>query len=279
MAGREPHWEIQVLEFARSAPQSPANIYAGAHGEPDLVLPFSFALARNGDRILLVDCGYIDEGDAAVIARRVNVREWISPVRLLAECGVAPDAVTDVIVSHAHFDHIGSIAEFPKARLYIQKEEYLWWFEALALPRRFSALTVPVHPPDLVAAFAASLEGRLVLLDGDRDDILPGVHVRRGRGHTPGQQFAVLQTARGRTVVSGDCVYGARNILGNNGDGVYVPLGNGVGSAIDQLDTIDRINAEIAGDMGRLVILHDPDGWPNLRLQAEVDGFRILRLE
>ena len=78
-------------------------------------------------------------------------------------------------------------------------------------------------------------------------------------------------------MVAGDCIYGARNITGNNGDGVYVPLGAGIGSAWDQVKTIDRINREIAGDLSRLIILHDFDRWRNLEILREVDGFRILR--
>ena len=53
-------------------------------------------------------------------------------------------------------------------------------------------------------------------------------------------------------VVSGDCVYAARNITGHNNDGVYVPLANGVGSIWEQLKTIDRINNEIGGDISPL---------------------------
>ena len=41
---------------------------------------------------------------------------------MLGEIGVTPDAITDIVLSHAHFDHMGSIAEFPKARIYIQKQ-------------------------------------------------------------------------------------------------------------------------------------------------------------
>jgi hypothetical protein len=92
-----------------------------------------------------------------------------------------------------------------------------------------------------------------------------------------GQQFAILETEKGRLVVSGDCVYDRRNIKGHNNDGVYVPLANGVGSIWEQLKTMDRINAEIGGDLDRLIILHDSKRWPNLPLIREIEGFRILR--
>ena len=129
---------------------------------------------------------------------------------MLAELGLSPDDITDIVVSHAHFDHMGSIAEFPKARLYLQKQELLSWHEAMALPPQFGFLTAIIDPDNLRTAFDASVEHRLTLVDGDRDNLLPGIHVRLGQGHTMGQQFVIVETARGRLVVSGDCVYSSR---------------------------------------------------------------------
>jgi len=211
------------------------------------------------------------------MAIRFDVPWWISPLRMLEEMGIGRDDISDIVLSHAHFDHMGSIGEFPKARLHIQKREYLSWMEAMALPRQYGFLTQVVHPDDLRTAFDASLEHRLGLIEGDRDNVLPGIHVRTGEGHTLGQQFIVVETARGRIVVAGDCIYGARNILGNNNDGVYIPLGAGIGSTWEQIKTIDRINDEIGGDMSKLVILHDFDRWAKLEVTGEVEGFRIFR--
>jgi glyoxylase-like metal-dependent hydrolase (beta-lactamase superfamily II) len=270
-------WELYVVEYARSRNQPVATLIAGAFEDGTMEVPFSFVLARNGNRNVLLDCGFMNEGGGAEMAVRFDVPWWISPLRMLEEMGVARDDVSDIVLSHAHFDHMGGIAEFPKARLHIQKREYLSWMEAMALPRQYGFLTQVVHPDDLRTAFDASLEHRLNLIEGDRDDVLPGIHVRTGEGHTLGQQFIIVETARGRIVVSGDCIYGARNILGNNNDGVYIPLGAGVGSTWEQIKTIDRINTEIGGDMSKLVILHDFDRWAKLEIEREVEGFRIIR--
>jgi glyoxylase-like metal-dependent hydrolase (beta-lactamase superfamily II) len=56
------------------------------------------------------------------------------------------------------------------------------------------------------------------------DNLLPSIHVRLGEGHTMGQQFVVIETSKGKPVISGDCIYARRNICGHNRDGVYVPL-------------------------------------------------------
>jgi glyoxylase-like metal-dependent hydrolase (beta-lactamase superfamily II) len=270
-------WELFVFEYARSRNQPVASLIHGAFADGVMDVPFSFVLARSGERNVLIDCGFMNEGGGAEMAIRFDVPWWVSPVRMLAEFGLPANKVGDIVLSHAHFDHMGSIAEFPKAALHIQKREYLSWMEAMALPRQYGFLTAVVHPDDLRTAFDASLEHRLKLVDGDVDDLLPGIHVRKGEGHTLGQQFVIVETGRGRVVVSGDCIYGARNILGNNNDGVYIPLGNGIGSTWDQIKTIDRINSEINGDMSRLIILHDFDRWARLPVVKDVAGFRIMR--
>jgi glyoxylase-like metal-dependent hydrolase (beta-lactamase superfamily II) len=126
-------------------------------------------------------------------------------------------------------------------------------------------------------ALEASIEHRVNLIDGDKDNVLPGIHVRFGSGHTIGQQFVIVESARGRLLISGDCLYTTTQLYGHNHDGVYAPLNNAVGSVWDQLKTLDRIQQELAGDMGRLVILHDTERWQGLPVVAEVEGFRIVR--
>ena len=270
-------WELYVLEYARSRNQPVASLIQGAFDEGVMNVPFAFVLARNGKRNVLIDSGFMNKGGGAEMATKFDIPWWISPVRLLGELGVLAEQVTDIFISHAHFDHMGGIGEFPNAMIYMQKREYLSWLEAMALPPRFGFLTAAVSPDDLRSALDASVDHRLTLLEGDKDNVLPGIHARFGEGHTLGQQFVVVEAAKGRIVVSGDCVYAARNITGNNNDGVYVPLAFGVGSIWEQLKTIDRINDEIAGDISRIIILHDADRWSKLPIVKEIDGFRILR--
>jgi hypothetical protein len=147
----------------------------------------------------------------------------------------------------------------------------------MALPPQFGFLTDIINPDDLRAAFDASVEHRLTLLDGDKDNLMPGLHVRLGSGHTIGQQFVILESPRGRIVVSGDCVYSSRNLTGHNHSGVYVPLANGIGSIWEQLKTMDRINDEIGGDLGKLIILHDAARWQHLPEVKSIEGFRISK--
>ena len=271
-------WDVHVIEFARSKDQPLIDLVNGAPPSTVLDLPFGFVLAQNGDRNVLIDTGFLNEGSGAEFSKKFGIPDWISPVRMLEELGVKAGDITDIVLSHAHFDHMGSIGEFPEAALYIQKSELLSWYEAIALPKRFAHLTAIIDPDNLRQALEASIEHRVTLVDGDKDNVLPGIHVRLGSGHTIGQQFVLVDTPAGRRVISGDCVYSRRQFTGHHDDGVYVPLNNAVGSVWEQLKTIDKMNDELGGDLSKLVVLHDIERWKGHQVVKEVEGFRIVRI-
>ncbi|SDB37389.1 N-acyl homoserine lactonase family protein [Bauldia litoralis] len=270
-------WDLFVLEYARSHQQPWVDLISGMYEDGKVDLPFSFMLAQQGDRNVLIDTGFMQGEGSSGFSEKFGVPNWVSPVRMLEEVGVSADAVTDIVITHAHFDHMGSVGEFPNANLIIQKSELLTWYEAIALPKRFGYLTAIIDPDNLKTALEASIEHRVTLVDGDKDNVLPGLHVRLGSGHTVGQQFVIVETGRGRLVVSGDCVYSRMQITGRDNDGVYIPLNNATGCVWDQLKTIDKINTEIGGDQERLIVLHDIDRWPGLPLVKEVEGFKIVK--
>jgi glyoxylase-like metal-dependent hydrolase (beta-lactamase superfamily II) len=268
-------WDLHVIEYARSHQQPWVDLISGMAHDGAVDLPFSFCLARSGERIVLIDTGFMQ--DDSSFSRRFGVPTWISPVRMLSEMGIAALDVTDIVLTHCHFDHMGSVAEFPNATIHIQKSELLSWYEAFALPKRFRHLTMIIDPDNMRAALEASFEFRINMIDGDRDDVLPGIHVRIASGHTIGQQFVIVETGAGRRVISGDCIYNKCQLLGHGGDGIYVPLNKAVGSVWEQLKSLDKLNNEIGGELSNLVILHDPDRWQGRPLEKEVDGFAIVR--
>ena len=271
-------WDLHVMEFARSKNQPWVDLISGMYKEGVMDLPFSFILAQREGRRLLIDTGFMQEEPCNGFSRKFGIPTWISPLRLLAEMGLKADDITDIVVTHAHFDHMGSIAEFPNAHIYIQKSELLSWYEMIALPKRFGHLTAIIDPDNLRTALDASIQHRVTLVDGDKDNTLPGVHVRLGSGHTIGQQFVVIETENGRRVISGDCVYSRRQFTGHNNDGVYAPLNNAVGSVWEQLKTIDKMNEELGGELDRLVVLHDIERWKGQSIVKEIEGLRIVKI-
>ena len=93
--------------------------------QPPIDTPFAFVVARRDDRIVLVDTGFMRERGGARMAEKFGVPRWISPVRMLEELGIGAGDVTDIVLSHAHFDHAGSIDQFPRAHIHSAKSRAL----------------------------------------------------------------------------------------------------------------------------------------------------------
>ena len=78
-------WDLFVLEYARSRNQPIASLVQGTYTEGAINVPFSFVVARSGDRVALIDTGFMREESGALMAQKFGIPEWISPLRLLQE--------------------------------------------------------------------------------------------------------------------------------------------------------------------------------------------------
>ena len=125
----------------------------------------------------------------------------------LASLGVAPEAVTDVVVSHLHFDHAGALTRvdeegrlalnFPHARVHTQKRHWAW---ACAPTEKDRA---SFRPENYAPVAEANL---LVLHDGDAEPA-PSLEIRAGDGHTMGHQMVLVHGHDGDGLVfTGDTI-------------------------------------------------------------------------
>ena len=149
-----------------------------------------------GDRKILIDCGigagFVEKyGDklGSKFAEIYAVAEGKDSLqKSLVAAGVKAEEITDVILTHLHFDHAGGATEFrdgklrptfPSARYYVQRAN----LEAAQTP----------NPRECASYYAANFQplleaGVLNLLDGPVENLMPGVSVEITDGHTRGQQ-------------------------------------------------------------------------------------------
>ncbi|MFE7416846.1 MBL fold metallo-hydrolase [Rhodococcus sp. NPDC057529] len=139
----------------------------------------SVGLVRSGERIVLIDTGPFGARD--LLRRR------------LAERGVAPDEVTDIVLTHCHHDHSVNWTMFSRARVHVSRREMEW---ALQVPHGVG----PV--PELYVRELASSPAT-VLLD-DESEVLPGIRTEIVPGHTPGSLIVTVDHDGTRTIFLGD---------------------------------------------------------------------------
>ena len=116
-------YSIWVLEYAYVPKYHMSGIIYGAHNEGYRKLPYGYVVIKGKGVVAMVDVGFNNKDLGAKFASMYGVENWHSPREILAQCGVTPEQVTDIFITHAHFDHIGGTGEFPNARFYIQEQE------------------------------------------------------------------------------------------------------------------------------------------------------------
>lgn len=122
---------------------------------------------------------------------------YIPLISAALEClELTTDDVTDILLTHSHWDHLSNIMMFPKAQVWIGADELAW---ARSLPR---------DAPFMSSLHIAELHGRgsAVSRIADGDEILPGITVMGSPGHTPGHLCYAVDTDTGPMIFAGDAV-------------------------------------------------------------------------
>ena len=199
-------YEVYAIRFA-TAPYSVASLVAGAERGRSIELAFTSWALRDpaASRVVLVDAGFYRDK----FLQQWHPRDFVKPSDALAAgLGIQPEAVTDIIVSHSHWDHVDGVDLFPRAKIWIQKDEYEYYVggDGTVLHRGGA----DVEDAKMLAALYAA--GRVALVDGDDREILPGVRVYTGGKHTFASQFAAAETRAGPVVLASDNVYLFENL-------------------------------------------------------------------
>ena len=157
------------------------------HLQPDNIpSPFIAMLLQYDDKKILVDTGigFLEEalvfrGNSFVFKGRMH--------QLLQQENIKKEAITDLIITHFHPDHIGGIfnhdgtLNFPNAKFHMHEEEWDFWHSPQS-----------DNQPALFKYFIEKnitplRNGHLHLFKGDSVDLVPGIRAVKAGGHTPGQ--------------------------------------------------------------------------------------------
>jgi glyoxylase-like metal-dependent hydrolase (beta-lactamase superfamily II) len=201
-----PIYEAFAVRFGILPAFPVASLVAGAARDRRLDIPVMVWLLKGaGGRTVLIDAGFYRQK----FLDQWKPREFRTPAAAIRAAGAAPEAITDIIISHAHWDHVDGADLFPKATIWIQRDEYRYYTGEAWHARNTHG---GIDADDMAALLKINTEGRLRFVDGDDQEILPGIRAYTGGRHTWASQFVSVATAAGTAVFTSDNVYLYENL-------------------------------------------------------------------
>jgi glyoxylase-like metal-dependent hydrolase (beta-lactamase superfamily II) len=254
-------YEVYAVRYATLANFPVSSLIAGADRERRIdIAMMIWVLKGNDGRIAIVDSGF----HRAANFRRFTVTDYIKPSEAIAPLGLKPENVTDILLTHMHWDHAGGIDLFPSARVWVQKDEYDYYAgEAWQSAGTHGG----IDPDDVLEIVKRNTQGRVSFVRGDDETSLSGLTFGVGGKHTWASQFVTVQTAKAVVVIASDNMY-----LYENMD-AHKPIAQTLDAA-SNLRTQDRMRS-LAGEPRLLVPGHDPAVFARFRKVSE----RIVRIE
>jgi glyoxylase-like metal-dependent hydrolase (beta-lactamase superfamily II) len=255
-------YEVYAVRFATLANFPVSSLVAGADRARRMDIAMMIWVLKGIDgRIAIVDSGFHREQ----YFRQFTVKDYIKPSDALAPLGLKPEQVTDLFLSHMHWDHAGGIDLFPSARVWIQKDEYDYYTGEAWQSRTTHG---GIDRDDVLELVKRNIDGKVSFVRGDDDTTISGVLFGVGGKHTWQSQFVTAQTTRGRTVVlASDNMYLYENL------DAHKPVAQTL-DAVSNLRTQDRMRG-LASEPRLVIPGHDPavfDRFPRV-------SDRIVRIE
>ncbi|SKA90511.1 Glyoxylase, beta-lactamase superfamily II [Agreia bicolorata] len=198
---KDDEYEVAIARHGtRVGMRSEAFLNYSLSGEPDSVIVTDYFLwvIRNETRTIFVDTGF-----SAAAAQRRGRTVISSPADIYRSLGVEPGAGWPLIVTHAHWDHIGNLDLFPTSPIWMARSEVEFWETSISRAPQIAHFT---EASELAELSHLRQSRRLRLFEGSTE-IAPGVRVLEVGGHTPGQSMVTVATSVGTVLLTSDVAH------------------------------------------------------------------------
>ena len=237
-------YDVYAVRFATLANFPVSSLVAGADRSRRLdIAMMVWVLVGADGRKALVDSGFHRER----YFQQFTVRDYQKPSEAIAPLGLKPEDISDIFLSHMHWDHAGGIDLFPAARIWIQKDEYDYYTgDAWQSPRTHGG----IDADDVIEIARRNTQGKVTFVRGDDDTSLSGILFGIGGKHTWQSQFVGVQTRNQTAVLASDNMYLYENLE------AHAPIAQTLDAA-SNLRTQARMRS-LASEARLLVPGHDP---------------------
>jgi glyoxylase-like metal-dependent hydrolase (beta-lactamase superfamily II) len=200
-----PTYTIEAIRYATIRDFPINDLVTGADPARKMDIAMVFWLVRGGGHNILFDSGFY----RPQFFKDWAVADYRKPSDAVRAAGLAPEDITDVVISHMHWDHADGMDLFPKARVWIQRDEYTYYTgEAWHHEDTHGG----IDPDDVEALVKANIAGRVSFVEGDDQQIFPGIRCYIGGKHTYQSQYITVHAKDGTVVLASDNVYLYENL-------------------------------------------------------------------
>jgi glyoxylase-like metal-dependent hydrolase (beta-lactamase superfamily II) len=193
-----PEYSIQAILYGTSPDVPVTELVVGGPKDVKIVVADVIWLIQGGGHAILFDSGFHRD----TFAKQFPTNDYLRPDEAVKLAGVEPGQVTDIVISHAHWDHMGGIDLFPKAQVWIQAEEYRYYTMTAWQPGGDHG---GIDPEDVTELVRINTEGRLHLVGGDDVEIFPGIRAYTGARHTYASQYLRVDGKPPYVLASDNC--------------------------------------------------------------------------
>jgi len=230
---------------SRMTTRSEVFLNYGLYHESDgpIGMDYFVWVIRNASRTIVLDTGFSRRGAEA------RGRDVLVDVpQLFTQLGVDPAEAPLVVISHAHYDHIGNLDHFHSSRFLLSRKEFEFWNGPHATKPLFHH---SVEDSELDMLRGLVRDGRVDFFD-DSVQVAPGVEAIEVGGHTPGQTALIVDTSEGKVLLASDAVHYYEEL---EADRPFVSVTDVVG----MYDSFERIRRLVdSGAIAHIVSGHDP---------------------
>jgi glyoxylase-like metal-dependent hydrolase (beta-lactamase superfamily II) len=217
-------YTVYVVQFASIAHPFPIAAWADKGPQTDSVhICFSVWLIKaNNGKNILVDVGFLND---IPDAKEFGVTSYMRPDSALSKIGLKAADITDIILSHPHWDHIDGLGLFPNAHVWIQKEDYNY-FVGEAWQK--GGINDGFNKRDVRTLVDLNMAGKVTLVNGDNQELFPGIKVFTGSRHTFNSQYVLVETGTNKVIIASDNIwiyYNLRHLAPASTGGTFDPAG------------------------------------------------------
>ena len=257
-----PDYEIYAIRYATREARRADHFIGGDPHDAPMPMDYFTWIVKSPERIIAVDTGFTE----AMAAQRK--RQFLRcPAETMSRLGLSADEVTDVVLTHLHYDHVGNFHKFPKARFHLQEREMNY---VTGRFMRYPQFGHSYEVDEVIAMVRLNFKGRVEFHHGETE-MAPGISLHHVGGHTAGLQIVRVHTKRGWVVLASDASHYYENMQTNRPFTVAFHLGD----MIDAYRTVERL----ASSPRHIIPGHDPlvmKQYPPV--SPELDGI-IVRLD